>query len=364
MLGRVDKDAWIATWYQDNKSNEQWRQEAAYEEALLRAAIENYATGYRHDQSHFYSGINALTLMHLHRHLTNDFRYNKEITILSGAVRYAAEYADNPKELFWSKATLGDIEVLTGTPGSIRTTYQEAINYSNKDWFALDSCRDQLILLKNLGFHSENVETGIATFDHAMQKLNKPDDHWKPKKLFLFSGHMIDAPDRSIRRFPAEKASAAAQKITNALHELDAGPGDFALTQGANGGDLLFTEVCEQLGVKVQWLQPFDEPQFIEKSVINRDKIWLDRYRLAKAKLTHGIRSAPKRLGPPPKNIDPYVRCNFWLLYTALSYGIKKVHFICLWNGGSGDGLGGTAHMYQEVKERTGNATWIDTREL
>ncbi|MEK7779511.1 MAG: tetratricopeptide repeat protein [Pseudomonadota bacterium] len=364
LLGRVDKDAWIASWYQDNKSTEQWRQEAAYEEALLRAAIENYAIGYRHNQSHFYSGINALTLMHLYHHLTNDFRYDREIAILSGAVRYAAEYATNPTELFWSKATLGDIEVLAGTPDSIKTAYQEAIVHSNKDWFALDSCRDQLILLKNLGFHPENVEMGIATFDRAMQKLNKPDDHWKPKKVFLFSGHMMDAPDRPILRFPAEKVSAAAQKIANALHQLNAGPEDLALTQGANGGDLLFTEACQQLGIKVQWLQPFDEPQFIEKSVINPNEIWRERYRSAKEKLTHGIRSAPGQLGPAPKGIDPYVRCNLWLLYTALSHGIRKVHFICLWNGSGGDGVGGTAHMYQEVKERTGNVTWIDTREL
>jgi hypothetical protein len=38
--------------------------------------------------------------------------------------------------------------------------------------------------------------------------------------------------------------------------------------------------------------------------------------------------------------------------------------FICLWNGGGGDGLGGTAQMYDEVKRRTGRVTWIDTREL
>lgn len=57
--------------------------------------------------------------------------------------------------------------MLAGTPGSVKTAYQEAIVHSNKDWFALDSCRDQLILLKNLGFHPENVEMGIATLDHA-----------------------------------------------------------------------------------------------------------------------------------------------------------------------------------------------------
>jgi hypothetical protein len=37
---------------------------------------------------------------------------------------------------------------------------------------------------------------------------------------------------------------------------------------------------------------------------------------------------------------------------------------VCLWNGGGGDGPGGTAHMYNEVKRRTGRVTWLDTRTL
>ena len=82
-------------------------------------------------------------------------------------------------------------------------------------------------------------------------------------------------------------------------------------------------------------------------------------------KLAASPRNAPEELGELPRHIDDhyvYVRCNLWLLYTALARGIKKVHFICLWNGGGGDGPGGTAHMYNEVKRRTGQVIWIDTR--
>ncbi len=49
-----------------------------------------------------------------------------------------------------------------------------------------------------------------------------------------------------------------------------------------------------------------------------------------------------------------YHRLNLWLLYTALACGVDKVRFICLWNGEDGDGQGGTAHVYNEVKRRTG----------
>ena len=111
-------------------------------------------------------------------------------------------------------------------------------------------------------------------------------------------------------------------------------------------------------------MQPFPEPEFIQKSVIRRGESWRNRYLAAKDKLTTGVRSAPEQLGPPPKGVDPFERCNLWLLYTALAYGVEKVYFICLWDGGGGDGPGGTAHMYQEVKGRTGNVTWIDSRSL
>jgi tetratricopeptide (TPR) repeat protein len=364
LLGRVDKDAWIAAWRQPGKTPEQMRDEAAYENALLRAAIDSYAKGYRRNPSHYYSGINALTLMHLHRHLTNDPRYDREMHTMDGAVRFAAESEPDAPQRFWSNVTLGDLEVLVGTPDSTKAAYKEALAKNDKDWFAFNSIRAQLQLLKDLGFHPENVEAGIVTFERALQKLAKPEDRWRPRQVFLFSGHMIDAPGRQPPRFPVEKESIAAQKIAEALDKLGAGTEDLALTQGACGGDLLFTEACQQRGVAVQWLQPFDEPEFIQRSVVCSNEAWRDRYLAAKATLTTGIRSAPEQLGPPPEGVDPFERCNLWLLYTALSYGIDKVRFICLWNGAGSDKPGGTAHMYAEVKRRTGRVTWLDTRSI
>lgn len=367
LLGRVDKDAWVAAWQQSGKTQEQMRADAAYEDALLRVAIESYATAYRRSPGHYYSGINALTLMQLHRYLTQDVRYDKEMATMAGAVRFAAEMEMDLNQAFWAKATLGDLEVLVGTPDSTKVAFKEALAKNDKDWFALNSSRAQLRLLKDLGFRLDNVEAGIAVFDRALQKLQKPEGKWQPRQVFLFSGHMIDAPTRPTPRFPAAKETVAVQKIAEVLQKLGAGPEDLALTQGACGGDLIFTEACQQRGVKVQWLQPFEEPDFIQRSVVCRGEAWRDRYQAAKAKLTTtltGIRSAPAELGPPPKSVDPYERCNLWLLYTALSHGISKTQFVCLWDGGGGDGPGGTTHMYQEVNRRTGQVTWIDSRTL
>jgi tetratricopeptide (TPR) repeat protein len=366
LLGRVDKDAWVATWRQPGGTPQQMREDAAYEDALLRAAIDSYLQAYRANPGHYYSGVNALTLVHLARHLTSDTRYDRDIATMAGAVRYAAECEPDPNQLFWSKTTLGDLEVLVGTPDTVKAAYKEAIAKNEKDWFALNSSRAQLQLLQDLGFRPDTVAAGIATFDRALGRLTKPEDRWEPRQVVLFSGHMVDLPDRKTPRFPADKEAAAAQSIGGALDRLGAGPEDLAFCQAAAGGDLLFLEACQKRGVRCKVLLPFDEPEFVEKSIVTSaggDK-WRDRFYAMKAKLLEPIRIMPDELGPPPANVDPFERCNLWSMYSALACGIDKLRFVALWDGGGGDGPGGTAHMYNEVKRRTGRVTWLDIRTL
>ncbi len=364
-LGRVDKDAWISAWRRLDQSVEQWRMEAAEEDALLRAAIDSYAVAYRRNPHHYYSGINALILMHLHRHLTHDARFDEEMESMTGAVRFAAEHEAKVHDLFWAKATLGDIELLVGTPDKVKSTYKEAIAKNDKDWFALNSSRTQLQLLQDLGFRPDNVESGLAVFDRALQKV-QPEAHWQPRLVFLFSGHMIDRPDRQTPRFPPAKEAAAATSIAKALDRMGAGPDDLALAQGASGGDILFLEACRKRNLRVQLMLPFQVPEFIERSILPsiNGAMWRDRFYALTSGLKDEPRIMPDEIGPLPDGVNPFERCNRWLLYTALSYGINNVRFLCLWDGSGGDGPGGTAHMYEEVRRRTGQVTWLDTRAL
>lgn len=212
----------------------------------------------------------------------------------------------------------------------------------------------------------KTVSASAEDFNRYLEKF-RPAISWQPRQVFLFSGHMIDAPERASSRFPPEKESIVAQKISEALGQLDAGPDDLALTQGACGGDLLFTEACQQRGVKVHWLQPFREPDFIRRSVVRCGEAWRIRYLNAKGRLAAPIHSAPDELGEAPPNASdgyPYERCNLWLLYTTLAFGAERLRFICLWNGEGGDGPGGTAHMISEVKRKMGQMIWLDTRLL
>jgi hypothetical protein len=200
----------------------------------------------------------------------------------------------------------------------------------------------------------------------ALEQGPQPDAHAGPRSVFLFSGHVIDAPDRDTPRFPADKEPIAAAKIGEVLDALRAGAQDIAFSQAAAGGDLLFLEACQQRGVRCHVLLPFPEPQFIEKSILRSANAeqWRTRFFAMQRRLLDPCRVMPEALGPPPEGVDPYERCNQWLLYSALVNGVDKVRLIVLWNGSGGDGPGGTAHMHREVERRGGQVTWLDTRKL
>jgi hypothetical protein len=188
-------------------------------------------------------------------------------------------------------------------------------------------------------------------------QINKP-----PKKVLLFSGHMIDAPDRQTSRFPPEKEPVAAVAIANTIGEIGAVPGDLAICGGACGGDLLFAEACLARDIRLELFIPFDEPTFLANSVDFADANWRDRYLAARSKAT--LHVMPDELGPLPAGENPYERNNLWMLESAARFGGEKLAFICLWNGQGGDGPGGSQHFMDEANRKTNRIYWLDTRKL
>src|SRR5436305_12969923 len=79
----------------------------------------------------------------------------------------------------------------------------------------------------------------------------------------LFTGHMIDSADRKEARFPARaerRGRAAIHAAIEGLEWRQAGA-TVGLAGGASGGDLLFHECCEGLGIPTRVLlaMPADE---------------------------------------------------------------------------------------------------------
>lgn len=184
-----------------------------------------------------------------------------------------------------------------------------------------------------------------------------------PRQVFLFSGHMIDTPGRSPARFRPALVPAAAHAIAAVLDHHAAGPSDLAIAQAASGGDLLFLEACLDRRVRIVAMLPFAVPDFIQRSVLPaQDGVaWQARFEAVMARLPE----APRIMQPDSAGGDnPYERCNRWMLDTAMAWGGDRLRFICLWDGGGGDGPGGTASMCAEVERRGGRLDWIDIRKL
>ncbi|MPZ76426.1 MAG: DUF4071 domain-containing protein [Deltaproteobacteria bacterium] len=365
MRGRVEKDAWVDCWRQNGRTSDEMKVEAEAEIGTLREAINAYATGFRKAPTHYYSGINAVTLLHLLAHLSaHDVMADVRME-MEGGVRWAIRGAleKDPKD-YWARITLADLEVLVGVKQAVDTAYKNAVAVADKDGFKLQSSRQQLVLLRDLGFRPDEVETGLAVLDRALNRLNPPDKTWTPRQVFLFSGHMIDAPDRPEPRFPPEKEEIAAAAIAAKLDELDAGPEDLALCGGACGGDLLFAEACVARGLKIEVRLAFDEPTFLQKSVSFAPGKWTERYFKVKANPNTRTLVMPEELGPLSKGSHAFARANLWQLYTALAWGPEKVRFMCLWNRKGADGPGGTQHMYETVKKYSGRVYVVDTTSL
>jgi hypothetical protein len=186
----------------------------------------------------------------------------------------------------------------------------------------------------------------------------------QPRRVFLFSGHMIDAPGRIRPRFPASRENIAAAAIAGMLDELGVDENDLAICGGACGGDLLFAEAALQRGCRVELYLQFKEAAFLDASVTFAGRIWMDRYYAVRAHHRTQVHIQPDELGPLPEKVNPYERNNLWQLFTALAHGADRVHFIGLWDGGGGAGPGGTQHMVETVRKHAGQVSILDTRLL
>jgi len=181
--------------------------------------------------------------------------------------------------------------------------------------------------------------------------------------VLLFSGHMIDAPERDRPRFPPDKTGVAAAAIAATLDRLGANDEAQAICGGACGGDLLFAEAALARGCRVDLHLQFAESDFLQSSVAFAGPRWVDRYYAVKANPRTRVHVQPAELGPPPPGVDPYVRNNRWQLETALARGADKLRLIALWNGEDGK-RGGTGEMVATVRREGGQVAILDSEKL
>src|SRR6185312_15739458 len=178
-----------------------------------------------------------------------------------------------------------------------------------------------------------------------------------PIRFLLFTGHMIDKPDRKDPRFPASKEPAVRQKIKELIEDekKNSELNYKGIAGGACGGDILFHEVCGELKIETEIYLALPREKFIVESVEFAGPQWVDRFNSLYSKLPRQTLAQTKELPKwlqQKKNYSIWERNNLWELTSALTNGGMHLTLIALWDGKGGDGPGGTEHMVKEAKAR------------
>jgi hypothetical protein len=334
----------------------------------LHTAADAYFQAFRAAPSDYYPGINALTLGRLWEHVTG--RASRlPLALIASGLSWSVNVAVERSKEYWALVTRAELALMECRTEDAIDDYAEAaaLAVANRDWFALDAASQQLDLLGELKFQSETVAAAATVIDRAEQQLrallgSRPEERSEPNHVVVFSGHMIDNPaDRGDGkskppRFPPSKIQAAAARIRAALDEIGVGAGDLGLCGGASGGDLLFAEACLDRSMRIELRLARAENEFLAESVsfADPDRRWERSFTQITENPGGTVLVMPEELGPAPVGVSVHDRCNRWILYSALSQGLRRVSFITLWNGEPGDGPGGTQNMIELVRKLTG----------
>jgi hypothetical protein len=387
-LGRNKKDRWIRSWSDAATTEEKARK--ALDSPLLMDAYEQYLDAYRQDLNSYYPGLNtlglAVTMLDLGGRFPDvwsaSFADDNEANLklaeikrkreqIAQALQLRFDNAEAPlstegaQQDMWLLSSAGDLSLLTQpSPRRAIYFYKKAAEVVGD--FVLDSVRKQLQMLAQLGILKDQIEEALRVFPPE----SAPASNQRIDRVLLFTGHRIDAANRTKPRFPAAKESVAREAIRSAIYEEKAMTAGsmIGVAGGANGGDILFLEACGELDIKTEMLLALPENQFIEASVDNEDKGWLRRFRVQLDR-----HPDPPELAQSPelpkwlqfkRGYDIWQRNNLWLLSEALRLAPRNLTVIALWDGQAGDGPGGTEHMVNLARERGARIVRLDTKVL
>ncbi len=382
--GRNAKARWQGDWSAAGDG----RRAAALRSAWLDKSADAYEQGFGEDRNHFYSGLNALALRAAEAELADAMpevwgeRFDDDATMarelearksamakLATGVELSLASARAKLERanrvdVWTDLSEADLRLLTSArPPAVANGYRRAL--AGAPDFAVASGRQQLEMYRDIGVRSANVEAALAVFPPAVP----PAPSGPRPRVILFTGHMIDSPDRKEPRFPPQQEGTARDAIRAAIQTELGMPGGVsrAIAGGASGGDLLFQEVCGELGIASDLYLALPPADFIAASVAPGGPQWVDRFRAVCERLPKRQLADSEDLPgwlQGKANYDIWQRNNLWMLHNALALGRDKVTLIALWDGKKGDGPGGTEHMVEKAQARGAKVVILETKTL
>ena len=357
---------------------------------LFVLARDLYAEGFKCNLDHFYSGLNALALSVLLIELIGQEQeawketFDSDVKAaqaeedlktsrdrLAGAVGIsleAAEEADvksgNPD--IWLAVSKADYLFLTAKRDAAAAAAYERVAIGLQP-FERGAVRDQLEMFAEVSVRADRARLCLEKLGAAAESAPAL------RQVILFTGHMIDKPDRKEPRFPASaesRARAAIEKEVRQLVEALPGPA-LGVAGGANGGDILFHEICASLKIPTRVLLTLPEGPFIAESVAGGGPGWIGRFNSLmtshpgknEVQVLSGSKDLPSWMRAPA-GYDVWQRTNIWLLEEALASGAPNLSLIALWDRKSGDGPGGTKDLVEQARKHGVNTILLDTTAL
>lgn len=395
LRGSNEKTQWIEDWRAIDDIGK--RREAALTSPHLARGYEAYQWGFSGYLNHFYSGLNALAALVITTELADSpelaeawsslFENDKDAqerlaelrerrqqlaVVVRCSIEAARARAQRQGERdVWTDVSLADLRCITGQPAArIARAYAEAL--TGKRAFNFESVRRQLNILVQLRLMGEGPSAAIEKLDELEEELAgtmTQSGDLNYKRILVFTGHMVDEPSRANPRFPPSKEQVAREQIRQAVQqETEAAEAPvLGIAGGACGGDILFHEVCADLKIPTRLFLALPPEKFVAASVQRGGPEWVERlYRLCdpvKPRVLAESTELPRWLRGK-QGYDIWQRNNVWLLHNALVHGGRKVTLIALWDGGKGDGPGGTEHMVQKAQAWGAKFVHLDTRKL
>jgi tetratricopeptide (TPR) repeat protein len=404
LLARNAKTRWRSEWEIMPPGE---RPATALRSPYLNDSFRNYERAFAEDINHFYSGLNALAMLSVMIELAESlpdvwgelFETDEEAAaalashkVRAGKLAAAVEVSLSAtisrlrregRQDVWAEISEADLRYLTlKRPGRVAAAYRDAL--AGAPDFARDSVRNQLALYKNLGVLAGNLAEVVKVVGEPPPLPApgaQPAAASQHKRVLIFAGHMIDAPGRKEPRFPADKEQAARAKIREAvMKEMNMGTGVASgYAGGASGGDILFQEVCAELGIETRLYLAIPPREYVKNSVQKAGPAWVERFwklyeRHQAQKQVRVLGDAtdegeylPAWLREKP-DYSIWQRNNLWMLFNALDEGCDpksddpNLTLIALWDGAGGDGPGGTGDLVKKVEDLGARSVVINTK--
>jgi hypothetical protein len=391
-LARNEKAAWV----KDFAALEtQDAQQQAISDQRLIDALEGYQAGFTEDLNDYYSGLNALGLVVALERLAEsqpdswaslfpDARranaalddYRDQLKQLSGAVRISLDNAksrserrETPDE--WLLVSEAQYRLLTAdNPGFVRNAYRAAKNALGER-FQLRSELSQVAIFHRLGLLADNCSAAFAGLGATPADL-QPKEPPPRDRVVVATGHRADAPSRPPPgRFPnttacIDKAKGWLREALQAEKAQTAGT-LYGIAGAASGVDLLFHEVCKELGVPTKVCLPIPIEDYRRESVADGGPDWVEKFNRFIAENPPVILSDSDELPAWTAGIKDYSvfqRGNIWNMQDALLRPNADVTLIALWNQKAGEGPGGTADIVKLAKSHGAKVRQQNSDEL